>query len=112
MLDTGSITRPMYAYASKEMNKLRGGFPDVHYLVLYVREAHPGARTKGDNSVQEKRQNAQSACLLHHEKKEFMVDALDGHAQHALRNRHRRHGEVQGELDEGECIEERISESG
>lgn len=80
VLDTGSITCPMYANSTKGMNHLKEQFPNFHFLLLYVREAHPGGRIKGITSIQEKLSNAKSSCILHHEKREIIVDSLEGKA--------------------------------
>lgn len=78
VLDTGSITCPMYANAKNGMLQLKEKYPNFHFLLLYVREAHPGGRTKGLTSMDEKLGNAKSACILHHETREILVDSLDG----------------------------------
>lgn len=80
VLDTGSITCPMYANAKNGMLQLKEKYPNFHFLLLYVREAHPGGRTKGITSMDEKLGNAKSACTLHHETREILVDSLDGKA--------------------------------
>ena len=80
VLETGSITCPMYANSRSGMNELMENFRNVHFLLLYVREAHPGERTEGIHSMQEKLSNAKSTCTLHKEKREIIVDSLDGNA--------------------------------
>src|SRR5829696_8117178 len=42
VLETGSVSCPMYVGKIQPMNALAFRFPDVAFLVLYVREAHPG----------------------------------------------------------------------
>jgi Iodothyronine deiodinase len=80
VLDTGSITCPMYANTSEPMNALKSKYPDVHFLLLYVREAHPGKRTDGVRSIGEKLFNAKTTCKLYNEKRTILVDSLDGNA--------------------------------
>lgn len=80
VLDTGSITCPMYANAKIGMLELKEQYPNINFLLLYVREAHPGGRTMGITSITEKLENAKSACSLHHETREILVDSLDGKA--------------------------------
>lgn len=83
VLDTGSITCPMYANTKGPMNQLKEQYPDMHFLLLYVREAHPGGRTKEITSFDEKMSNARATDQLYHEKREVLVDSIDG-AAHRL----------------------------
>lgn len=78
VLDTGSITCPMYANTNNPMNLLKKQYPNVHFLLLYVREAHPGNRTKQITSFVQKMDNAKAAIKLYDEKREILVDTIDG----------------------------------
>jgi len=80
VLDTGSITCPMYANTKGPMNLLKEQYPNVHFLLLYVREAHPGSRTKQITSFTEKMDNAKSISKLYNEQREVLVDTVDGFA--------------------------------
>ena len=80
VLDTGSITCPMYANTTKAMNALQDAYPEVHFLLLYIREAHPGKRTGALKSMQEKIENAYATDRLYGEKREVLVDDLEGTA--------------------------------
>ena len=80
VLETGSITCPMYANTKDPMKLLQEHYPDVHFLLLYIREAHPGKRTKAVTTLEKKMEHAASTHELYHEKREILVDALDGHA--------------------------------
>lgn len=80
VLDTGSITCPMYANTKEPMNLLKKQFPDVHFLLLYVREAHPGGRIKQITNFAEKMVNAKATSKLYNEKREVLVDTIDGFA--------------------------------
>jgi len=80
VLETGSITCPMYANTKDPMWLLQENYPDVHFLLLYVREAHPGTKTNAVTTLDEKIENAASTHGLYHEKREILVDTLDGHA--------------------------------
>ncbi len=42
LLETGSITCPMYVKDVKKMQAVVAAHPDVVFVVMYVREAHPG----------------------------------------------------------------------
>lgn len=78
VLDTGSITCPMYANTKGPMNLLKEQYPNVHFLLLYVREAHPGSRTRQITSSMGKMNNAKSTIKLYHEKRKVLVDTVDG----------------------------------
>ena len=78
VLDTGSITCPMYANTKGPMNLLKKQYPNVHFLLLYVREAHPGRRTKQITSFLGKMDNAKSTSNLYNEEREVLVDTIDG----------------------------------
>jgi len=83
VLDTGSITCPVYASTTKAMNRLQEQYPDVHFLLLYVREAHPGSRTGSIKSMQEKLEHARLIHRYYDEKREILVDSVDGKAHRA-----------------------------
>lgn len=80
ILDTGSITCPMYANSKTAMNLLQQKYPTFHFLLLYVREAHPGNRTRAITSIDEKMANAKSTHKLYNESREILVDTVDGNA--------------------------------
>ena len=80
VLDTGSITCPMYANTTKEMNRLQEEYPNIHFLLLYIREAHPGKKTKATTTLDDKIKNAKRMRELYNEKREILVDSVDGHA--------------------------------
>ena len=54
VLETGSITCAMYVKNIPGIKKLQSKFPDVEFLLIYVREAHPGARLGPHQSNQQK----------------------------------------------------------
>ena len=80
VLDTGSITCPMYANTKEPMNLLKEKYLNIHFLLLYVREAHPGNRTKQITSSARKMKNAKATRKLYNEKREVLVDSIDGKA--------------------------------
>jgi len=80
ILDTGSITCPMYANTITPMNQLQEQYPNMHFLLLYVREAHPGGRTQEITRFEEKMNNAKSTGHLYNEKRTVLVDSIEGTA--------------------------------
>ena len=80
VLDTGSITCPMYANTTKAMNALQDAYPEVHFLLLYIREAHPGKRTGAVTNFDEKMEHARATERLYGERREVLIDDLEGTA--------------------------------
>jgi len=80
VLETGSITCPMYANTSSPMNKLQEEYPDVNFLLLYIREAHPGKRTNATTKIETKTLNAIATEKLYGEKRTILVDDINGTA--------------------------------
>jgi hypothetical protein len=54
VLETGSFSCPMYVGNIHKMNRLAKKFKDVRFLVLYVREAHPGSSVPPSNQLRKK----------------------------------------------------------
>jgi len=82
VLETGSVTCPMYAGRITRMNALAHRFPDVTFLVLYVREAHPGERIGPHHSHADKIANARLAVSQDGEARTILVDDEVGTAHH------------------------------
>jgi hypothetical protein len=80
VLDTGSITCPMYANTTNDMNELQNLYPNVHFLLLYIREAHPGEKTKAIQSMENKVEHAKSTHTYYNETREILIDSIDGTA--------------------------------
>jgi len=80
VLDTGSLTCPIYASTTKPMNDLKKAYPNVHFLLLYVREAHPGKKTGPIKSLEEKIAHAKVLIEHYHETREILVDSVEGDA--------------------------------
>ena len=80
VLETGSITCPIYANASKPMLKLEEAYPEFNFLLLYIREAHPGSRTPAQKTMEDKLENAKKMRNLYHETRTILVDDIRGTA--------------------------------
>jgi len=83
VLETGSITCPQYVRRIAPMNRLAARHPDVAFLPLYVREAHPGRHIGQHHSLTEKYMLAQRLAQAEDEKRAILVDNLDGTAHRA-----------------------------
>ncbi|AOW93730.1 hypothetical protein BFN03_16665 [Rhodococcus sp. WMMA185] len=83
VLETGCATCPMFGSGITTMNALAYRFPDVAFLVLYVREAHPGQNCRPHRSLADK---TAAATLLRREEREgrrILIDNLDGQVHRA-----------------------------
>lgn len=78
VLETGSMTCPMYAGRVEPMNQLAARYPDVRFLVLYTREAHPGERIGPHHSMEQKLANAHRLTETDGERRTVLVDDLNG----------------------------------
>ena len=61
VLETGSLTCPMYVRNVNPMRTLRAAYRNVEFLVVYVREAHPGSRTGPHADLADKLARAREA---------------------------------------------------
>jgi len=78
VLETGSITCPMYANTTKTMNQFKKQYPNIHFLLLYIREAHPGSRTKSLQTIEEKIEHAKLTHKYYNEQRDILIDSIDG----------------------------------
>lgn len=80
VLETGSITCPQYVRRISPMKKLAGLYPDMTFLMLYVREAHPGDRIPEHSSMEEKIALARQLQQSEDEQRIILIDDLQGSA--------------------------------
>lgn len=86
VLETGSATCPMYTNNLPALNALADQYPDAVFLVLYVREAHPGERLPQHRSYEEKRKAATLLRSKYGERRRILVDTLNGDAHRKYSN--------------------------
>ncbi|MGD9620748.1 MAG: TlpA family protein disulfide reductase [Mycolicibacterium sp.] len=87
VVETGSVSCPMYVSHVESMNALAFRFPDVSFLVLYVREAHPGQSIGAHRDTAQKAAAARRVLDEESEGRTIVVDDLAGTA-------HRLYGEM------------------
>ncbi|MEO1668550.1 MAG: deiodinase-like protein [Chloroflexota bacterium] len=80
VLETGSMTCPMYAQSVPPMKKLIEKYPQLDFVLLYVREAHPGERLSAHQNQQEKLIAAKKSEKSHKEDRVTLVDDVRGSA--------------------------------
>jgi glutathione peroxidase-family protein len=78
VLETGSITCSMYVKNISGIKKLEAKYPDVEFLLIYVREAHPGARLGPHETDQQKLEMAEKLREFYGEHRKILVDNVDG----------------------------------
>lgn len=79
ILETGSISCGMFAGQSKAMNQLAIENKEFNFLLLYVREAHPGKLINAHNSIEQKfelanRLNTEDKI----ENRKIIIDDIEG----------------------------------
>ena len=80
VLETGSITCPIYTDKTDEMNLLAEKYPQVTFLLLYTHEAHPGENIGHHCTFDDKIANARMMKPLVNENREILVDEVAGTA--------------------------------
>jgi len=78
VIETGSITCPMYVQRIASMKELMLHFNQFQYIVVYVREAHPGNNTPAHSSFSQKLQLANKLGPIHGENRIVLIDNLEG----------------------------------
>lgn len=78
VLATGSLTCPMYVKNINPIKSVIQKYPDVEYLVIYVREAHPGSRQGPHATLAEKLSVAHKSRKTYGETRSVFVDDLSG----------------------------------
>ncbi|MGI9259216.1 MAG: deiodinase-like protein [Gammaproteobacteria bacterium] len=74
VIETGSSTCSMYTKNIPGMDDLRSEYPDVDFVVIYVREAHPGERLHQHKNFDEKVSAAKLLKPRYSEHRRVLVD--------------------------------------
>lgn len=83
VIETGSSTCSMYTKNIPDMSEIQDEFPDVVFLLIYVREAHPGERLGPHTNFSEKMKAAKLVAPRYGEHRRVLVDNLEGHFHRA-----------------------------
>jgi len=78
VLEMGSITCPITESKIVPMNDLAHSFPGITFLVLYVREAHPGEKIRQHGSFEEKFSCAKRFRNEYGVTRTILVDDIEG----------------------------------
>lgn len=82
VLESGSLTCPMYVKNVPRFNDLARKFSDVDWLVIYVREAHPGSKIAPSVEMDDKIANAKRTKEDYNESRRILVDSPEGRWHH------------------------------
>jgi hypothetical protein len=80
VLESSSITCPMYIQNINAMQNIMNNFPQVIFILLYVREAHPGGKIFAHDSMETKIKRAKKMLNEEEENRILLIDDLDGTA--------------------------------
>ena len=73
----------MYVKNVPGFRKLQGEFPDVEFLLIYVREAHPGSRLGPHQSADEKLSLSPELNRIYKDPRQVLVGNLSGDVHRA-----------------------------
>ncbi len=80
VLETGSMTCPMYGQSVPPMMKLIQKYPELDHVLMYVREAHPGELQPQHRSEAEKIRAAKKTKHRYRDGRTILVDDVKGSA--------------------------------
>jgi len=80
VLETGSLTCPMYGNNVPSMQRLAAKYPQLDFALMYVREAHPGERVAAHASLKSKTKAARKSCRHHGDRRRVLIDDVKGTA--------------------------------
>jgi len=83
VIETASITCMMYARNVGKIGLLRKKYPDIEWLLVYVREAHPGRRRPAHQNMAQKLSLAASLQGEFGETRTVAADTLSGEMHRA-----------------------------
>lgn len=83
VIETGSVTCPLFQSRRSGMTKTVDTHPGSDFVILYVREAHPGNLIPKHKSMDEKVQRARSVRDEDGEGRRILVDNVNGDAHSA-----------------------------
>ena len=78
VLETGSISCPLFIHNMREMQDLAQLYPEKVFLVLYVRETFPGGRIHSHHYLADKLEQARRLQNSESESRRILLDTIDG----------------------------------
>jgi peroxiredoxin len=84
VLESGSLTCPMYAKDVSKMQLLAEQYPDTRFLLMYIREAHPGSKVAAHRTADDKAATARRLQDTFGENRQILIDNVAGTAHQLL----------------------------
>lgn len=84
VIETGSVTCPAFIANVDAMNDLAEAHPDVAFVVIYTREAHPGRRIRHHDTTTAKTACARQLTTTFAERRTVLIDDINGTAHRVL----------------------------
>ena len=84
VIETGSMSCPLFIGKIKTMNALACEHPDIQFIVIYIREAHPGKHIPSHQTDADKLGNAKRLKRAEPENRTILVDTIGGDAHKYL----------------------------
>lgn len=78
VLETGSMTCPLYSGNIKQMDHIAAEYPEIEFRVIYVREAHPGKIIPCHANIDSKIEHSNSIKKYFPENRLILIDSIDG----------------------------------
>ena len=78
VLEFGAYSCPIFSDRVPEMERLAGDHPEIEFVVIAVREAHPGEVSPEHRTLAAKRQAAHRLALEEGVRRRVLVDDLEG----------------------------------
>ncbi|MFV1990852.1 MAG: deiodinase-like protein [Acidimicrobiales bacterium] len=84
VLESGSLTCPMYAKDVTKMHDVAERHPDIAFVVMYVREAHPGSAIPAHKTLEDKTSDASRLLDTYNENRQILIDDMEGTAHQLM----------------------------
>lgn len=78
VIEFGSYTCPIFSDRVPQMERIAREHPEAHFLVIAIREAHPGELIPQHRTAEEKRSAARKLAIEEGLRRRVVVDDLDG----------------------------------
>ena len=78
VIEFGSFTCPIFCGRIEAMEDLAASFPDATFVIIYVREAHPGEVTPSHDGMEDKIAAATRLQSSEQIQREILLDHVDG----------------------------------
>lgn len=78
VIETGSVTCPMYSKCVTKMEEIKTDYPNINFVLVYVREAPPGNKLGKHESLNEKIDISRKVKSIYKDSRNVLIDDIDG----------------------------------